>query len=179
MIAGEFRSRMLKTVPGPTVRPTPDRLREALFNILAPYLPRCVFLDAYAGSGSVGIEALSRGAARAVFIENSKEALAVLDANLKSLGVLERCSVMRGGVRKKMLPDLADLVFLDPPYHLEKEYALVLGALESDTRAQIVVAQHSVRNAIADEYGQLKKYRELRQGESVLSFFRPACLGAE
>jgi 16S rRNA (guanine966-N2)-methyltransferase len=179
VIAGEFRSRVLKTVPGPDVRPTPDRLREALFNILAPDLPRCVFLDAYAGSGSVGIEALSRGAARAIFIEQSKEALAVLDANLKALGLLERASVMRAGVRKKMLPDLADLVFLDPPYHLEKEYALVLGALESDTRAEIVVAQHSIRTEIAGEYGHLKKYRELRQGESALSFFRPARPGTE
>jgi 16S rRNA (guanine966-N2)-methyltransferase len=179
VIAGEFRSRVLKTVPGPDVRPTPDRLREALFNILAPDLPRCVFLDAYAGSGSVGIEALSRGAARAIFIEQSKEALAVLDANLKALGLLERSSVMRAGVRKKMLPDLADLVFLDPPYHLEKEYALVLGALESDTRAEIVVAQHSIRTEIAGEYGHLKKYRELRQGESALSFFRPARSGTE
>jgi 16S rRNA (guanine966-N2)-methyltransferase len=179
VIAGEFRSRVLKTVPGPDVRPTPDRLREALFNILAPDLPRCVFLDAYAGSGSVGIEALSRGAARAIFIEQSKEALAVLDANLKALGLLERSSVMRAGVRKKMLPDLADLVFLDPPYHLEKEYALVLGALESDTRAEIVVAQHSIRTEIAGEYGHLKKYRELRQGESALSFFRPARPGTE
>ena len=142
-------------MPGPDVRPTPDRLREALFNILAPHLAKCVFLDAYSGSGSVGIEALSRGAARAIFIEQSKEALAVLDSNLKALGLTERSFVMRAGVRKKMLPDLADLVFLDPPYHLEKEYALVLGAMERDTRARIVIAQHSIRTEIADKYAHL------------------------
>ena len=90
VIAGEFRSRVLKTLPGMDVRPTPDRLREALFSILAPRLKGAVFLDAYAGTGSVGIEALSRGASRAVFIEKNRAAMLVIRENLRSLGI-ESC----------------------------------------------------------------------------------------
>ena len=90
VIAGEFRSRRIKSVPGLEVRPTPDRLREALFNVLAPRIAGAVFLDCYAGSGSVGIEALSRGAKRAIFIEKNGRALDVLRDNLKSLGIEEK-----------------------------------------------------------------------------------------
>src|SRR6185295_9122389 len=96
VIAGEFRSRVLKTLPGMEVRPTPDRLREALFSILAPRLESAVFLDAYAGTGSVGIEALSRGASRAVFIEKSRGAILVLRENLRSLGIETRAEVAFG-----------------------------------------------------------------------------------
>ena len=96
VIAGEFRSRKLKTVSGLSVRPTPDRLREALFNILALRLPGTVFLDAYAGSGAVGIEALSRGARQVILIEKSPEALAVIQENLSALRVHESVVVARG-----------------------------------------------------------------------------------
>lgn len=173
VIAGEFRSRLLKSVSGPEVRPTPNRLRETLFNILAPELPGCVFVDAYAGSGAVGIEALSRGAARAIFIEKSREAIEVLEANLKSLRAGERASVLRIAVRKKLSPDLGDIVFLDPPYSLEAEYGLVLEAMgEHEGRIRLVIAQHSSRQKLEPQYGLLERYRELRQGENALSFYR-------
>lgn len=171
MIAGEFRSRLLQSVPGTDVRPTPDRLRETLFNILAPEIAGAVFLDIYAGSGAVGIEALSRGAASAVFIENSKVAIGVIEANLKSLDLSKRALMLRGTARKKLSVGLADLVFLDPPYPLESEYAVSLGILGEDERARIVVAQHSVRLKLDEEFGRLKKYRELRQGDNALSFY--------
>ena len=90
VIGGEFRSRKLKTPLGDSIRPTPDRLREALFNILAPRIEGLVFLDAYAGSGSVGIEALSRGARRVIFIEKSRAALRALQDNITTLGIRER-----------------------------------------------------------------------------------------
>ena len=93
VIAGEFRSRILKSVQGWNVRPTPDRMRETLFSILAPVIEGAVFVDAYAGSGSVGIEAISRGASRGIFIEPSKDALEVLRANIASLGIQGRASV--------------------------------------------------------------------------------------
>lgn len=171
VISGEFRSRVLQSVPGTDVRPTPDRLRESLFNILAPDLEGAVFLDAYAGSGAVGIEALSRGAANAVFIENSKIALGVIEANLKVLGISGRASVLRGKVKKSLLRDWRILPSWDPPYPLEVEYKVALGILGQDARVRIVVAQHSVRFSLAQEYGHLEKYRELRQGENTLSFF--------
>lgn len=174
VIAGEFRSRLLKSVPGLEVRPTPDRLRETLFNILAPSLTGCVFLDGYAGSGTVGIEALSRGASRVLFIEKSKEAICIIEANLKMLQADERATLLRGSVRKRLTPDLADIVFLDPPYPLEAEYGFALQKLgEPGTRARIVVAQHSLRTQLAEAYGCLERYREVKQGENTLSFYRP------
>ena len=96
VIAGEFRSRRLKTLPGQSVRPTPDRLREALFNVLTPRIAGAIFLDAYAGSGSVGIEALSRGAASAIFIEKSFAAIRIIRENLASLGLEDRATALNG-----------------------------------------------------------------------------------
>ena len=173
VIAGEFRSRLLESVPGLETRPTPDRLRETLFNILAPEISGSVFLDAYAGSGAVGIEALSRGAAAAVFIENSKEAIGVIEANLKSLGLGGRATILRGCVRKKLAPGIADIVFLDPPYAMDGEYVFALDVLgEQSGRAHVVVAQHSSRKKLAKEYQALAQSRLVRQGENALSLYR-------
>src|SRR5579884_3635994 len=96
IIAGRFRSRKLNPVPGLHVRPTPDRLREALFNVLQTRIEGTVFLDAYAGTGAVGIEALSRGASRVVLIEKRADALAVLRENVHSLGITSEVTVVRG-----------------------------------------------------------------------------------
>src|SRR5260370_13861393 len=98
VIAGEFRSRTLKSLPGVDGRPTPDRLREALFNVLAPRLEGMVFADLYAGTGAVGIEALSRGARRALFVEQDRAAVGLIRANLKSLGIEARADVRQGKV---------------------------------------------------------------------------------
>jgi 16S rRNA (guanine966-N2)-methyltransferase len=166
VIAGEFRSRPIKSVPGLEVRPTPDRLRETLFNVLAPRLAGTVFLDCYAGSGSVGIEALSRGAKRVIFVEKNGRALAVLRDNLKSLGIEERAVISRI-LRKE---DAADIAFIDPPYHLEGEYRSALESL-SAARCGFVVAQHATRFALEERYGLLAKTRVLRQGDNCLSFF--------
>src|SRR4029078_4413067 len=96
VIAGEFRSRRLKTLEGLDTRPTPDRLRESLFSILAPEIEDTVFIDAYAGTGAVGIEALSRGAARAIFIERSKAAAGVIRENLRTLNLTKHAEVLQG-----------------------------------------------------------------------------------
>src|SRR5579862_7103582 len=122
VIGGDFRSRLLKSLPGLDTRPTPDRLREALFNVLAPQIEGVTFADVFAGTGAVGIEALSRGAARAVFIEQSRNAVAVIRENLRSLAIESRASV-RQGRAAAVLPSIeADIFFLDPPYRLELEY---------------------------------------------------------
>jgi 16S rRNA (guanine966-N2)-methyltransferase len=166
VIAGDFRSRRIKSVSGIEVRPTPDRLREALFNVLAPRLAGTVFLDCYAGSGSVGIEALSRGAKRVIFVEKNGRALAVLRDNLKSLGIEERAVISRI-LRKE---DAADIAFIDPPYHLEGEYRSALETLSAG-RCGLVVAQHATHFALEERYGLLSKTRVLRQGDNCLSFF--------
>src|SRR5215468_9808857 len=103
IVAGEFRSRLLKSIPGLDVRPTPDRLREALFNVLAPRIDGVVFADVYAGTGAVGIEALSRGASTAIFVEQSRAAAAVIRQNLKSLG-LESRALLRHSRASIVLP---------------------------------------------------------------------------
>jgi 16S rRNA (guanine(966)-N(2))-methyltransferase RsmD len=168
VIAGDLRSRRLKTVPGFDTRPTPDRLRESLFNILAPRIQGTIFLDAYAGTGAVGIEALSRGAARAIFIERSRKAVDVLRENLASLGLTRRAEVIHGRVLQHLPAHSVDIVFLDPPYELEHEYPDALNLLGS---TPLVVAQHASRHQLAERYGPLARTRTLRQGDNALSFF--------
>lgn len=168
IIAGEFRSRKIASVPGLEVRPTPDRLRETLFSILMPEIEGAVFVDAYAGSGSVGLEALSRGARRAIFIERSGAALEVLRANIASLGVQGRASVIRGRAAQVLGNYPADIVFLDPPYTHPDEYAATLAVAQ----APLVIAQHASRQALELQYGALASYRTVKQGDNTLTFFR-------
>ena len=171
VIAGKFRSRVLKTLPGRDVRPTPDRLREALFSILAPQLEGSVFLDAYAGSGSVGIEALSRGAGRAVFIEKDRAAMMLIRENLRALGADGRAEVVFGKTVPLVAKHPADIVFLDPPYPLESEYAAALNLLGRKP-PRLAIAQHSSRFELEESYGGLVRFRVLKQGENSLSFYR-------
>ncbi|MFN7932322.1 MAG: 16S rRNA (guanine(966)-N(2))-methyltransferase RsmD [Bryobacteraceae bacterium] len=171
IIGGEFRSRRLKAVPGDLVRPTPDRLRESLFNILSPVIEGKVFLDAYAGTGAVGIEALSRGAAKAIFLEKHREAAEILQENLASLGLTRRAAVLRGSVQLLLPRQTADIVFLDPPYPKEKEYQLALGILGEQWEAGLVIAQHATRQKLEERYGRLVRTRVVKQGDNSLSFY--------
>jgi len=168
VIAGEFKSRKLASVPGWDVRPTPDRLRETMFSILAPLIEGTVFVDAYAGGGSVGIEALSRGASRGVFIERAPAALEVLRANIASLGLQGRANVLRGKAAGALAGYKADIVFLDPPYTEPEEYAASFAVV----RAPLVIAQHASREVLAERYGSHVRYRTVKQGDNTLSFYR-------
>jgi len=170
VIAGEFRSRRLKSAPGLDTRPTPDRLRETLFNVLSSRIEGAVFVDAYAGTGAVGIEALSRGASRAVFLERARAALHVLRENLASLGLDARAEVLTGRASIELSRVDADIVFLDPPYAMEKEYETALAALGAKP-PRLVVVQHSTRYDPGDAHGALKRTRVLRQGDNALSFY--------
>ena len=171
VIAGELRSRRLKTLPGLATRPTPDRLRETLFNVLAPVLEGSVFLDAYAGTGAVGIEALSRGARRCIFAEKNRAAVEVIRENLASLGLVDRAEVYTGKAIAVLERVPADIVFLDPPYDLEKEYDAALNTLGASA-SKLVIAQHSSRTTLQEQYGCLLRYRVLKQGDNSLSFYR-------
>jgi 16S rRNA (guanine966-N2)-methyltransferase len=167
VIGGEFRSRPLKSVPGLDTRPTPDRLRESLFSILALRLEGATFADLYAGTGAVGIEALSRGARKAIFVESHRTAVNILRDNLRSLGLDTRAEVRASKANANLT---ADIIFLDPPYHQPKEYATLLNTL----RAPLVIAQHPTRLTLDDTYSALKKVRTLRQGDNCLSFYELA-----
>ncbi len=170
MIAGKFRSRKLRSVPGLAVRPTPDRLRESLFSILALKIEGATFIDAYAGSGAVGIEALSRGAKRVILIERNKLALATIRENLASLHIEDQVIVLPGRAAVLLQMQQADIAFLDPPYHQPGEYREALLALEI-THCPYVVAQHASRFGLEEKYGDLQKIRVLKQGDNSLSFF--------
>ncbi len=174
VIGGRFRSRRLKTLGGLALRPTPDRLRETLFDVIAAQVAGCVFLDAYAGSGAVGIEALSRGARRAIFIEQRRAAVAVIRENLKALQIEDLCEVVHGAVATWLPRFSAEIVFLDPPYDLTHEYASALRLL-SQAPPPLLVVQHAARFAVKDEYGALRRSRLLKQGDNALSFFEPEC----
>lgn len=175
VIAGEFRSRKLLSVEGVGTRPTSDRLRETLFNIIGPQVSGCVFTDAYAGTGAVGIEALSRGAAQAVFIEKDRRALEAIRENLKALGVERRARVIAGSAAAHLGGIEADILFLDPPYEREEEYGESMKTLAETRMASppgLAIVQHSVRFEPAAEYGGLQRYRVVRQGDNALSFYK-------
>jgi 16S rRNA (guanine(966)-N(2))-methyltransferase RsmD len=170
VIAGEFRSRLLGSLPGLDIRPTPDRLREALFNVLAPRIEGSVFADLYAGTGAVGIEALSRGAARAIFVEQNRDAVGVIRKNLKSLGIEERADV-RQGKAAAVIPTLgADIVFADPPYRLEAEYESVLALLGAHPPA-LAAVQHDRRRVLPERAGALARFRVMKHGDNCVSFY--------
>jgi 16S rRNA (guanine(966)-N(2))-methyltransferase RsmD len=188
IIAGTFRSRTLAAPPGMSTRPTSDRLRETLFNVLAPRIGDAAFLDLYAGSGAVGIEALSRGAARVEFVERAPAALKILDANLARLGISDGFRVHRKSVAaflrpptnlipgREKRPEPHEVLFLDPPYEAAEEYALSLGLLGGAAQAilapgAIVIAEHRRKFALADRYGNLQRTRLLEQGDAALSFY--------
>jgi 16S rRNA (guanine966-N2)-methyltransferase len=182
VIAGTFRSRQLSAPRGMQTRPTSDRLRETLFNILAPRLDGCRFVDLYAGTGAVGIEALSRGASHVWFAENAEAALASLRQNLSALKIGRGFTLEDRGVgamlqRLGKLAEPIDLVFLDPPYEAEDEYDGTLNFLGS-VRGRallashaLVIAEHSSKGKLAMRYGALEHTRLVKQGDAALSFF--------
>jgi 16S rRNA (guanine(966)-N(2))-methyltransferase RsmD len=178
VIAGEFRSRVLVAPQGLATRPTSDRLRETLFNVLAPRIVGSRFLDLYAGSGAVGIEALSRGAAEVVFVERAAPAVKMLRENLKQLGIRDRFRVQAAGAATYLRSStgIFDLVFLDPPYDAAEEYAGTLGLLGGSrsvlvAEGAVVVAEHRRKERLEDQYRSLKRSRLLEQGDATLSFY--------
>ena len=181
IIAGEFRSRTLEAPAGLATRPTTDRLRETLFNVLAPRIEGAVFLDLYAGSGAVGIEAISRGAASVVFVERAEAALKVLRKNMERLGIDAGFRIQTVGVSASLRRLAAgpgtgfDLVFLDPPYDSAEEYANTLGLLGGPggllASGALVIAEHRRKERLSDQYGALERTRLLEQGDAALSFY--------
>jgi 16S rRNA (guanine966-N2)-methyltransferase len=189
VIAGEFRSRTLAAPPGAATRPTSDRLRETLFSVLASRdkIEGCVFADLYAGSGAVGIEALSRGAAHCFFVESAAPALAAIRKNLATLNIgAHRATVAAQDVSAflKKWPRVCDVVFVDPPYEDAAMYSRTLYALGGESgatalaEAASVIAEHAALKTrkgvddLADEYGALKRVRLLEQSDAALSFYQ-------
>jgi 16S rRNA (guanine966-N2)-methyltransferase len=184
VIAGQYRRRRLRSLPGPEIRPTSDRLRETLFNVLCAGNPAALgdstWLDLYAGTGAVGIEALSRGARMVHFVESSEAAAEVIARNLKSLGIAGDFRVMRNDTAKALrrlqtTRQVADFIFLDPPYSMKDEYTKTLAALSQSNllgERSMVIAEHEKKFDPGEAFGELRRYRTLVQGDAALSFYR-------
>src|SRR5438105_8745810 len=182
VIAGTYRSRQLIAPRGAHTRPTSDRLRETLFNILAQRITGAHFADLYAGTGAVGIEALSRGAAHVWFAERAAPAIVAIRAYLAALKIDSGFSIethgtaaLLDGLAEAPEPSL-DIVFLDPPWESEAEYADTLRTLGRDaptvlSPGALVVAEHSSKAYPAERYGQLARTRTLKQGDAALTFY--------
>lgn len=183
IIAGQFRSRQLRSVRGVDIRPTSDRLRETLFNILTAGNPQAlegsVWLDLFAGTGAVGIEALSRGAAMVYFVESAKPAAELIRQNLQSLSITEGFQILQQEsaqaiahlARQQIRPDY---IFLDPPYHLREAYQQTLeklGRYPLNERA-LVIVEHEKKFDPGEKFGDLQRSRKLQQGDAGLSFYR-------
>jgi 16S rRNA (guanine(966)-N(2))-methyltransferase RsmD len=184
IIAGSLRSRSLVAPPGLATRPTSDRLRETLFNVLTPRIEGAAFLDLYAGSGAVGMEALSRGAASVDFVEKAPAALKVLRGNLERLGLTVGFRVHAAAVAAFLRrvassapkPGRYEVVFLDPPWDAASEYAATLRLLGSSAAVlladgALVIAEHRRKEHLEDRYGSLARTRLLEQGDAALSFY--------
>jgi 16S rRNA (guanine966-N2)-methyltransferase len=183
IIAGKFRSRRLASLKGDEIRPTSDRLRETLFNVLTPGNPSAlegsVWIDLFAGTGAVGIEALSRGAAMVYFVDSSKDAVELIRRNLQPLEVSGSFQVLQQKSeraisaldRQQLRPDF---IFLDPPYALRDAYRTTLEALGNSplTEKAVVIAEHERKSDLSDKFGALQRLRKLEQGDAALSFYR-------
>ena len=184
MIAGQYRSRPLRSLRGMEIRPTADRLRESLFDVLTAGNPAAlegyVWIDLYAGTGAVGIEALSRGARHVYFVESSPAAAKLIRQNLSSLQIKDGYEIVRIDVLRalRQLDEravVADIVFLDPPYRMGHAYRATLEYLEKSSlvnEATRVIAEHQKQTDLGEQFGSLRRYRKLPQGEGALSFYR-------
>ncbi|MBK9315781.1 MAG: 16S rRNA (guanine(966)-N(2))-methyltransferase RsmD [Acidobacteria bacterium] len=179
IITGLYKGRRLKTPEGLKVRPTSDRLRETLFNVLAPRIEEARFLDLCAGSGAVGIEALSRGASETVFVEVSRKAAAIIGDNLRHCGIVESATV----IQKDVLQALRalereefrfDLIYFDPPYDAGIYSPVIRQVADGGLLAPdgILIVEHRRQMPLAPSYGDLRPYRVITQGESCLTFFQ-------
>jgi 16S rRNA (guanine966-N2)-methyltransferase len=182
IIAGKYRGRRLKSPPSLQTRPTSDRLRETLFNILAPRIKGARFLDLCAGSGAVGIEALSRGAAHVTLVDRSRKMYALIETNLKSLNASddeievasrEALEFLRRRTKKDEVP--FDIIFFDPPYAMDYEAVLdYVGEHATRMLAEggAMIVEHHRKKSLKEDFGVLKRYRVLKQGDSCLSFYQ-------
>ena len=178
VIAGEYKGRKLKSPTSMQVRPTSDRLRETLFNVIAPRISGARFLDLCAGSGAVGIEALSRGASFVTFVDRSRKMCGLVEANLDLCRVPEDQTEVVNTTAEDFLKqsdrsDVAwDIIFFDPPYaHDYVDVLKVIAEHDSVTRDGLLIAEHHHKKELPTNVGALKRTRVLKQGDSVLTFY--------
>jgi len=177
VISGKFGGRRLKGTPPAGVRPTSDKLKETIFNILGPSIQNSIFLDGCAGTGGIGIEAISRGAAFVYFVEQSRRAGQIIRDNLKSLQVAEGFKIFEMDIIKGLaaIDKPLDIAFVDPPYEREDLYDACLTRFGSSPLLApdgLLIIEHSKRKELPDGSGNLRRIRSLVQGDAALAFYR-------
>ncbi|MBO5093404.1 MAG: 16S rRNA (guanine(966)-N(2))-methyltransferase RsmD [Lachnospiraceae bacterium] len=187
VIAGSARSLPLKTPAGMGTRPTTDRIKETLFNMLQPYIGGCVFVDLFSGSGAIGIEALSRGAARAYFVENDRRVIKCIEENLKFTRLSDRARVLpmnadSAGEFLQTWEEAVDVIFMDPPYNveLEKQALDKLRGCDCVTADTLIVAEASLETDFSylEEFGYMI-VKEKRYKTNKHMFIKKRADGAE
>jgi len=178
VIAGLVKGRQLKTPKGSNTRPLTDRVRGALFNILSAKAVESEFLDLFAGTGAVGIEALSRGASRAVFVELNRKAVELIRENLALTGFSERAEVFLADALRAIgllsgKGERFDLIFIGAPYDSPILAKVIEKIAESELLKPdgILIAEHRKQHQLDPFYGKIKLYREAKYGETVLNFY--------
>lgn len=180
MISGIAKGHKLKTLKGDATRPTSDKVKESLFNIIASYIPGAEVLDLYAGTGNLGIEALSRGAVSAVFVDNSRESCRIIKENLEHTKMQDKGIVYHGSVQS-IISKLAaqnkmyDIIFMDPPYkkNFIVETLNILANNDIIKKNGILIAEHSILDVVPEDSGKLRLVSSRRYRETVLSFYKP------
>ena len=179
VIAGALKGRRLKAPTWEGLRPTSDKLRETLFNILAPRIAGARMVDGYAGTGAVGIEALSRGAKAVTFVESDRRAQTLIGENLAHCGVENGYAIIRSTVARAFVQldaaafgpyELFDIVWLDPPYD-EQPDAVIAAAAVLIAPGGLLVLEHARRRPAPEAAGRLVRVRQVTSGDSTLSFY--------
>jgi 16S rRNA (guanine(966)-N(2))-methyltransferase RsmD len=177
IIAGALKGRRLKAPKWAGLRPTSDKLRETLFNILAPRITDARVLDVFAGTGAIGLESLSRGAALTVFVERDRRAAALIAENVAICGAQNRCAIIRDDAERALARDVTggpfDVVVLDPPYDYEPLAATLALALRQLAPGGLLVLEHACRRAVPAVEGG-RAIRTVRSGDSALTMFEAA-----
>jgi 16S rRNA (guanine(966)-N(2))-methyltransferase RsmD len=175
IIAGSLKGRRLLTPKWDGLRPTSDKLRETLFNILALRVVDARVLDAYAGTGAIGIEALSRGAAHVTFVDDDPRAVKLINENVARCGQTNRYAIIRSQFGAKMPPSVAsqsfDVAVLDPPYDEPDLAAAVMAAEPLVATGGLVVLEHARRREAPEAAGRLSRVRVVNSGDSALAFY--------
>jgi 16S rRNA (guanine966-N2)-methyltransferase len=179
VISGMAKGHKLKTLKGNSTRPTSDRVKESLFNIISPYIMDNDVLDLFAGTGSLGIEALSRGARFAAFVDKSTACASVIKENLEHTKFLDKSLVITGEVESSLLRLSREgrkfgIIFVDPPYNKEFIGQTLNSILQNNIMKPdgIVVAERDIEDEIPEEMGSLKLVRNQKYGDTILSFYK-------
>lgn len=178
IIAGRWKGRIIESLKGTSTRPTYDRVKEAIFNILQGYIPDSIVLDLFAGTGNLGLEALSRGCKKAVFVEKNPHVARILNKNRRNLGCMDQsqviCDDVFHAIKHLSGKEKFDVIFADPPYNTGLDVKILNAIAESDVMGSccIIMLEHASRTYLPDEVGVIRKIQSRKYGNTGISIYR-------